>query len=295
MSEQGEPQPREQLYNLGWRQGALFFCGEDQALCYHVNKLGQSNETVRKVGADQPLLLISHDCDIANDAYPYLEALICDVEDLNRSKGVTRINRITLDDPRNFLVSREHGWIAQTKYRVLIQKNMVDVLPPPSFQLADGSDFGRFRVWLAQRYSRPANDGQIHQLVFGTLSQAMRRIREELPDDYYGYVLLVHETRINLQVMEDDQVGVGLLVILKNPDEEDIQGSALEGVEQVIGALSEALKQERRIVFRAPQLVLVDELLYVDYMRTDPWPTDWASLEQGNRVGSDTLEVMRQS
>lgn len=280
---------RDDLFNLGWRQGAVFKPSIDTYSL--VNKDASSAPMPRKLKESELLLIVSHDCDIASRGYPHIECLVCKTLKAGKQSVQEQLARITLEEPRKFVVDRQRGLVAETTHRVLFEKSILTDLPPPEFYISDPVEVHRFRKWLSGRYSRPGRAGWIHDLVIGSLLNVLRSIQENDPASFTVFNELVHDIRFDAFATDGHHVRLGLLIISRDDEQlwTDARVAALDGVMKTIEA---SLVDHDQIDFVGTKVTVLSELLHVAYLKTESLPTDWASFEQGEYVGAPPVELL---
>lgn len=283
------PSSRDALFNAGWRQGAVFKPNRD--LYSLVNQTDSLEPKSRQVKASELLVIVSHDCDIASDGYPHIECLVCEQLKQGKRSIQQQTARITLEDPRRFVVNREQGWVADTKHRILLQKSLLEKFPVPEYHISDLIEVDRFRKWLANRYARPGREGWIHDLVIRSLIGILRTIQDEEPDTFTVFNEIVHEVRFDAVAMDEGQVRLGLLII-SNDDEQLWTDERISALENVTSTVEATLIDHDRIDFAGIQVTVLSELLHIAYLRTEALPTDWASYEDGQYVGAPPVDLV---
>lgn len=298
MGHQGPNLPsRTRLFEKGWRQGAVFSVPEGQISCLVNMKATEGVTKKEKVlSRKEKLLLISHDCDIASSAstYPYLEALICKSYDVSTAKGLQKIRQLGATDPRSFVVRSDVGLVAETRYRVLLQKELFEDLPEPEFVISGETEVSRFRAWLAMRYAREAFQERTHELVFHPLNEVVRTIREHEPEYFKLIDAIVHGIRVRIPDEDTQPMNVGLLVVLKDLAD-NLSDAHLDAVQYLVSLFVEILQSDDAIHFTGLEQVLYEEVRHVDILRTMDLSTDWASYDQDLEIsGALPLRLLEQ-
>lgn len=297
MGSQGpEPPNRNSLFSKGWRQGAIFSVPDKQISCVvntrDSNGIGQKE---KRLSSHEKLLLISHDCDIANSAYPYVEALVCKSYDISTEKGLRQVRRTGPSDPRSFVVSAEMGLVAETKYRVLLQKELLHDLPSPDFVITGETELPRFRSWLAMRYARVAIQDRTHELVLSPLIQVYKDYQETEPQSFELFNATVHGIRLRIANEEAADIEVGLLLVLKDLGD-DFSDAHLDAVQSLTSRLVEVLESQKGVQFSGTEQFLYEEIRHIHIQRTMELPTtDDASYDQNIQIaGAAPVQTLDQ-
>lgn len=280
---------RDALFNSGWRQGAVFQPNTD--LYSLVNRSNSTEPQPRKLKASELLLIVSHDCDIANGGYPHIECLICDPLKEGKRSIQEEMARITLEEPRRFVVNRELGLVAGTKHRILLQKSLLDELQTPEYHISDPVEVRRFRTWLANRYARPGREGWIHDLVVKTLIDILRDVRQHQTETFARFNELVHEVRFDALAIGGERVRLGVLIIIRDDDQlwTDERMNALDDLK---GTVEAVLTDHEKIDFAGSEVTVLSELLHIAYLKTEPLPSDWASYDDGQYIGARPVDLI---
>jgi len=296
--EEQEPDPssRTSLYERGWRQGVVFSPPLEWQMTCLVNV--KSDEGVRRrekvLAQSEKLLLISHDCDIANSSFPYVEALVCKTFNVETESGLRNIRRIGPNDPRSFVINREAGIVAETKYRVIFEKGLLNNLSEPEFVISEELEIARFREWLAMRYARAVFPDRLHELIFYPLVQIIRKDQDANSSAFRLVDELLHGIRVRVLNEEAEILEVGLLIVLKDIGD-DLTAAHLDAVKSLVTLLTNHLYSHDQIRFAGTQQVLYEEVRYVDIQRTMALSTDWASYNDDWQItGAEPLHLVEE-
>jgi hypothetical protein len=295
MSDRAEGQePVDDLIARGWSQGSVFTAGDrDLFAVQNVLPDAKHPETLknRKVKPDELLLLITHDCDMALNKVQTVEALICQRLDLTKERDQRQLDRISVDEPRKFVVSRSRGLVAETWHRVLIAVDLLKTLDGPLFRADDTT---QLREWLAKRYARDANQDRIHEVVISPLVTRLRRIRAELYDDFVRYTELVKHVRFHVDDGDTNAFRVELLVIPVDLGS-GLTEDHLRSFSLVNDSLGGALNESGFAQCDAVTVIPFDELRHVEYLRSIGVPLDWASWDENTlRLGEPPTPIIDQ-
>jgi hypothetical protein len=117
-----------------WRQGVLFSTPDISVV---LNTISYSDKgepkivhKIRKPRSREKFVLISQTCDIkaVKEDEPYVEALLCTCIDVSKEKNLNFLYRIDRNSARRFVIDFSAGLVAEAKYRVQIDKDILQIL-----------------------------------------------------------------------------------------------------------------------------------------------------------------------
>ncbi len=206
-----------------WRQGVLFSTPDIlvvwNTIAYSDTGEPKILQKVRKPRPKEKFVLISQTCDVkaAKEDEPCIEALLCTCTDVSKEKNLNFLSRLDRNSARRFVVDFRAGLVAEAKYRVQIDKDILHILtsePWPS----TAERFGRFVRWLARRYDRPAIPDELVIAFQTPVETLLNQIDNDNPQIGSAFSRAVHEMRINFP--ESDQPPFNLQVLLMIKREE---------------------------------------------------------------------------
>ncbi len=203
------------LYELGWRQGALFLASTMGPTYFAVR-----DGSLRMVEAASHLacyfVSVTQDCDLVAKKETLVEALQC-----RAAEGY----RIRSNNWREFVVQQEPELIAEAARRVLLEKAALAELTPLG-RVADERAFAR---WLARRFDRPAVPDSIVECFQSPANDVMRRFFKRNASEARLFNEVVREIRVNLPSSIDPPYALHLIFLLEGR----ISADQLHAVEAV--------------------------------------------------------------
>lgn len=289
---EGNPS-RQELTSKGWRQGAFFATGDDAGIARVVHFIDESGQVkTRALQANESLVLISHDCDISQPGFPFLEALVCRKLDVQKRRERERLQRIGPVDPRTFVVDYREGLVVETKYTARIRRDVFASIQGPESTM-DAETLQRFREWLAMRFARDAISDRVHRIVFSPLAQILRAFQHDDESQFEILQRVVRQIRVALP--EDDDAGnlaIHVLIII-DADPSSMTSDAMDALGELKGKISKLTSEIDELRVASVDLVLFQELRHVDVLRTKALSSDWASFDRDwNRIGPEPLSMM---
>lgn len=290
----GGQEPNDDLISRGWRQGAVFRAGEREiiAVC-NVLPSDENNQTftTRRIKDREWLLLITHDCDMARDKMPAVVALICSQLDLSKDKDQRALSRVGIEEPRKFVVSRRNGVVAESYHRVVIDIGVLKDMDGPDFYV---DDVDMLREWLAKKYARDVNQDQTHNVVISPLVERLREIKDNHKDHFARYTTLVKHVRFRIQDANDGVWRTSLLVIPIDLGDQ-LTDAHIDSLEFVNRQLESVLDEHEGTLSAGVTVVLLDELRFLEFMRSTAVPLDWASWhDDTTRRGEPPIGTLEQ-
>lgn len=215
-----------------WRQGVLF-SAPDISVVWNMLSEGESPGITTKFRKPRPgekFVLISQTCDIKakKDDEPYIEALLC-----TKEKNRNYLARIDRNSARKFVISSDVGLVAEAKYRVLLDKGILDILTPEAWP-GTTERFGRFVRWLARRFDRPALPDKMVETFQVPIENILKQIDEDYPLIGIAFSQAVYELRVNLPEHEEPPYNLNLLMMCKQDSLSIEEADAIEYVFKAI-------------------------------------------------------------
>lgn len=160
-----------------WRQGVLFSAPQVSIVWNVFSNEDPPGITTksRRPRSGEKFVIISQTCDIKakKDDEPFIEALLC-----TKEKNGSYLARIDRNSARKFVISPDAGLIAEAKYRVLLDKDVLGVLIPEIWP-GTTERYGRFVRWLARRFDRPALPDKMVETFQVPIEQILKQIDED--------------------------------------------------------------------------------------------------------------------
>ena len=250
----------ERLFAAGWRQGSMFSTRE---LAFASNRLQSDGQTTevhhRNVKPRELLVVISQDCDIVSDDEPFVEVMICSTTNQERA------HRLDRNSARWFVVDREQGLVAEARYRLAIEKSMLERYQPRAWPAGD-LRFRRFVRWLGRRYDRPALPDALVDCLQKPLTSILEKFETSDPTMMKQFTAAVYEIRVTEPSTEVPPFDVSIYLMVAGSAITRTQARAISQVED---AISSGLDKELiRIGFISP--ILEEEMSVAEYFRTRP-------------------------
>lgn len=245
--------PGRQLFDRGWRQGALLSVPPAQVafISHELTSDGHVDLHRRNVRQADCLVVVSQDCDIvARDAdEPCVEALICAPENEHRRRQVAFRSR------RYFVIDDPSGLVARAAYRIFIRKDLALSLPSPERWPSGETRLQRFVRWLGDRYTRPPLPDAMVEHVQRPIDQALAALEDADPDASARLSSIVPELRITLPSTDDPPYGVTLIVMIESLI--DLTADQADALDQ--------LDQTLRVALTSPFVILQDVVLRTEH------------------------------
>lgn len=251
------------LENEGWDQGDLL----DSPPALHVYALSETGEWLSKVDPESEprvgsAVLISQQCDIINPNESFVEAISCSWmgKDTNEYLGAALKN-----SSRYFLLGNRQedgqtqGLVANASVKFLIDKTaLLSLKRVPGFQFTDHRDelFVEFKIWLGGRYSRPALDPKVIELVHDPVIKVVKKLEKTV-----ALSSILKEIRCT-PLSGDPPYEFELVVITVDGVSEDD-----ERIDQLRGRLSKTYDPIRDVTLKDFDVVSPDTLSLGDYLR----------------------------
>ncbi len=211
-----------------WRQGVLFSAPEITIVWNAFSGENPPRITTqsRKPRSGEKFVVISQTCDIKakKDDEPYIEALLCTKE---RNRGY--LARIDRNSARKFVISSDIDLVAEAKYRVLLEKDVLDALTPEAWP-GTTERFGRFVRWLARRFDRPALPDKMVETFQIPIENILKRIDGDYPSIGIAFSHAIYEMRVNVPEHEDPPYNLNLLMMCKQDSLSIEEADAIEYV-----------------------------------------------------------------
>ena len=254
-----------------WRQGVLFSA---PSICVAWNKsfVSKTGELVVDLDKRFPRLgekfvVISQTCDIQAEEEPYVEVLLCTPTNIFKQKNRDYLARVDRNSARRFVIDFTIGLVAEAKYRVPLDKELLNVQIPEPWP-SSPERFERFVRWLARRYDRPA----IPDILVNTFQVPINNLLDQIDTSNTAvgraFSDAVHELRVNLPESEDPPFNLKLVVMLKR-DALSVQEA--DAISIVTDAIQASL--DPTIICLSPDDVLLrtdEEISLAEHQATRP-------------------------
>jgi hypothetical protein len=196
-----------------WRQGVLFSAPQVSVVWNALSDENPPNIITksRKPRSGEKFVIISQTCDIKakKEDEPYVEALLC-----TKEKKTSYLARIDRNSARKFVIGPDVNLIAEAKYRVLLDKDVLSVLTPEAWY-GTTERFGRFVRWLARRFDRPALPDVMVETFQVPIENILKQIDDNYPSIGIAFSQAVYEMRVNVPEHEDPPYHLNLLMMGK--------------------------------------------------------------------------------
>lgn len=215
-----------------WRQGVLFSAPE-VSVAWNERSTDTPSRVItkcRKPRSGEKFVVISQTCDIKakKGDEPYIEALLC-----SREKNVTYLARVDRNSARKFVISTDMNLVAEAKYRVLLDKDMLDILAPEPWP-GTAERYNRFVRWLARRFDRPALPDKMVEAFQIPVENILKQIDEESPTIGMAFSQAVYELRVNMPENEEPPYTLSLLMMCKQDELSIEEADAISYVFDII-------------------------------------------------------------
>lgn len=252
----------EALFDLGWRQGALFTA----PVAYSWNsptETGEPEQSIRPVKPSERLVLITQDCDVVAPVSrePFVEALIC--QTANSAEYLARIDR---NSARQFVIDPERHLVAAARYRVQIAKELLANTRPEPWP-SGPERFGRFVRWLARRYDRPALPDALVNYLQQPVSHALGQLHERSPAIGRAFSAAVTEIRVNLPESVDPPFSVELVFLVAS---RSLTGDDLQAIGAAMSAINDGVDRQFMQLVAQPRILSHEEMSVAEYFATRP-------------------------
>lgn len=268
----------EQLFERGWRQGALFRPRGValEFLAYGVPSHGDVLHR-RQLAESERLIVISQECDLVarTSTEPFVEALLCYVEESDvRRREIERVSA------RAFVVDPASKLVADARYRVQLDKTLLLAFDPERWP-SSSDRLRRFVIWLGRRYTRPAVPDEVYEGFQRPVNDLIRRLERREPDIVAAFSEAVYETRVNYP----DQIGLpidlNVVMMIRGEGLTAEQAGAIETIEQAIREkIDPAQVRLSPFLFRTD-----DEMSLAEYFATVPLFFDHLTYRGDDVVG----------
>lgn len=125
------------------------------------------------------------------------------------------------------------GLVAEAKYRVLLDKGILDVLTPEVWP-GTNERFGRFVRWLARRFDRPALPDKMVESFQTPIETILKQVDENHPLIGLAFSQAIYELRVNLPEHEYPPYNLNLLMMCKQDSLSIEEADAIEYVFKAI-------------------------------------------------------------
>ncbi|NNJ12586.1 hypothetical protein EKD04_019860 [Chloroflexales bacterium ZM16-3] len=264
----------ERLLTLGWQQGTVFAAPALPVMYHKLNA-----EDRRPIPANRSpknserFIVISQDCDIKSSQEPYIEALLCMVT----SESLIR-KLLDAKSARWFTIDEKQRLVAQAKYRVLLEKEILLSLTPAPWPSSLERRL-RFITWLGRRYDRPALPDDIVEQLQQPLERVLSRINEEHPQTLMLFSGVVHEVRVSQPWTAEPPYQMQLVLMIQS---DQISAEEADAINIVIDEIQAEINCEY-ILLDSPRIVTEDQISLREYRGTWPIFLDYLTY-QGNEI-----------
>lgn len=263
----------ERLLDTGWQQGTIFAAPTLSIVHQKLDEGGRVITKSRSSRNDERFVLVSQDCDIKSKDEPYVEAILCTV--VNES-FISRL--IDAKSARWFAVDENSRLVAQAKYRILIDKEMLLTFVPEPWP-SSPERHSRFVTWLGRRYDRPALADEMVEALQKPIERTLAQLSREQPDLLALFSQAVHEVRVTLPWTEQPPYAMHLVLMVRSTGVSAEQADAIEAIVEEMHASVDT----SYIHLDTRRLVTEDEISLRDYRATIPLFLDYLTY-QGDEV-----------
>ncbi len=272
-----------QLWDKGWRQGALFGA---PSVCFLWNGLssdqadGLTAPIRRDLDSKERLVLVSQECDLVAsvDNEPRVEALICQ---LHKGRFLEKIARN--NSARWFTIDPSQGLVAHARYRVLIEKTALLEITPEAWP-ASPQRLQRFVDWLARRYDRPALRAPLDSQFQAPVCKAIQVFHDEDPELFDAFNGAVRQLRFWLPTVSNPPFDIELMILLEDKELNQDEAESIRAIQEVIRASVDASVIQ---IGNSPLISPVEETSLADYFDTVPLYLDYFSFGGEEVMGAE--------
>jgi hypothetical protein len=258
-----------QLFDLGWRQGALVDPAPSEVafLSHAQGPGGQVEVNQRRVRQVDRLIIASQDCDIVArpDDEPCIETFICVRENARRT------SRIAFNSRRYFVLDHGSGLVARAAYRVYVRKELAATFSPPVAWAYGERHFRRFVRWLGDRYTRPPLPDEMVMAIQRPIDGVLARVESENPERADLLSKVIPEVRVTIPATDVAPFSLSVIVMLEAvealaPAESDELAGALDELED---ALHRALDSPG-VSLTGVRFMTEEDMSVAEFRRTAP-------------------------